>query len=381
MAKEIKPLEIGPKLFSGGQVVIDKNGKYTLIEPGEVELDSIFNSAISILGGVKYDVELEGPADNNQITIYGNVGDDVINDDGWNNDWNIKGPVGGTIEVNDSIGTCVSAWSASAVEATNSSQLEFILGWIDELEFWKTDNSVANIGWLEEGYVKGNSNEFNFGGVEEEFVIDGNGNDAFFGYAADAEISVKGNFNDIDVDYAPDVEIEVKSGYGNSATIDNADGAKIEIEKEAVATEVFDLGEGDTFVFDQGHNTKARLGNGNDKFEAAGTGQILANGDAGFDELEDNTNGDLVAKAFEHFSGENPQGHTTLLTTPVGGFQQFGESTLWLADMFAFFGEANEHGDAVVDYNGGSLTVIGAAEHYDLEMPLPADDWDFGGKG
>ena len=66
----------------------------------------------------------------------------------------------------------------------------------------------------------------------------------------------------------------------------------------------------------------------------------------------------------------------------MDGLVQVGDQMVSIADLMPIFGEADEAGNAVLDWNGGSYTAMGSADQFaHLTIEAETDDALFGVKG
>lgn len=300
-------------------------------------LSRVHNTSVTVFGDVG-DIDIAGPADRNDVTVFGNVGG-LVNFDGWHNDIGVYGDMNVAI-MEDTIGTSLFAYSIGLLEAYDSRDLEVYSFHVDG---------------------------FNLDGVDDsDFVFESTGGG-----------EVEGDDNTLDLGFLFG-EIVIGGGNGNKINVDHSANAGISIDPDAEDTQL-KVNQGDVFVFDQGVNSHIRLGGGDDVVYAAGedeNGVTLVNGGGGNNVLIDKSPATIIASNFEFVSADT-EGDLILLSTPGSGEVRFGNTNDGdFRDLMMVFGKVDGN-DAVLGFNGGgSIRVVNGAPDFGLVEAPDFGGWD-----
>ena len=344
-----------------------KNPNATMLEYFEARFPVIpsFTSGQDFFFEEVKGVTLYGPSDNNDITVQGDTGY-IYNNDGWSNDWTINGSVTGTITAFDSIGTSFSAWSANAVQAWNSTSLDFNVATVDFVSWNNVDDSSLDSLLVGDIQATGDDNEFNLGWSADWLSLTGDDNQVQGGSLVNGQVA--GNDNDIGLQSLEEW-FGINSGDGNSLAVQNASGSNINIGNNASNTSV-SVG-GDTFIFDSGDSTSVRGGHGNQTIVAAGDGTSMYNGGepglleqilgiSDHDRFVDSGGGIDIISGFE-FVELDTNGDVIILDgMPEETYLNLGGMMISASDLMPVFGTTDGN-DAVLAGNGFQHTFIGAA--------------------
>ena len=347
LAAEVAALA-APDFFGGwppswiSTKVVDEHGSSnTFLGPIGGLTVRTFGSSTTVLGDVWGNVFVDGPADGNDVNILGFVDGDVVNDDGWRNTIQAWG-VEGSIRVLDSRDTSVSAGFADSVFATDSIRLNFDIGQTAFVSLNDVDDSAADFGSLGTGSVSGNGNDVNI--------------DFLFGY-----LGISGD------------DTSVNIGYSSDATINNRGNEnRIEVEGDAF---IFDSGNSTQFIGGEGENTVVAYGNGTSLYNGGNENFLEVILGIGKDTFVDSGGGIDVIAGFEEGRFDT-NGHVVVLDDSLEfSSVDLGPVEVDLGLLMDVFGQADGN-DAVLDFNGGSVTLVGAADDYFSPQP-PQDFFDF----
>lgn len=277
--------------------------------------------------------------------------------------------VAGDIELNPfaDMATIDVNWVMGDIELDNAWWADIsvdVLG--DDFEVVDSWYGQADLGFVFGGIEFENSGQWNVDVtyVDDVVIADSNDVDLSVSYAPGWYDIIVSNNTALDLDYAPGANIFVDDD--STHTDINVGDGDVFIFNFGEETRM-NLGGGNDYVYNGGEDTQANLGSGNDVFNAGGNGLTLVNGGSDWDILNDNTTGDVVADGFEWLNLVDLNGDTVLMDEPVGGNINIGGVNVGINDAMEVFGEADQYGNATLDFNGmGSLTVLGAAEDYGL---------------
>jgi len=300
---------------------------------GDVYGDVVFGSSsndsnVAVSGYIKGDVTLQPLADENSLSTTGVFGSVGI-DDAWETTLVISGFVGGGIFVNDVRGGDYSIGWTPAYLVEDSTGVEVNIGTVGNVALDDVNQSETTIGTL-----------------TEYMTISGNGNDVSIGNATGATVQVASD--------AADTSLQI--GRGGT---------------------VFDSGDSTSFVGGEGDQTVFANGGGISMYNGGNNGllgEILGIPDD--DRIVEQGGGVDIIAGFES-AGFDTQGDVFVFDP-----QNLEEATLQLGNhdvdidvLMAVFGQQDGN-DAVLDFNGGSVTLVGAATDY-FAPQVPVDDFLF----
>ena len=321
---------------------VKKPVKEVLYGPIEEIIISTSGSSVSVLGDVYNNVTFTGWSNGSTVDVSGFVWGDVIFkplsdgnsfsadwvfgginiNDAWYTTLNVDSVYGG-ISVNDVFGGNYDIGWTPTYQVEGSFGVEAELGVVYDVNFYDVDQSETNIGTL-----LGN------------MMISGEGNDVAIGNAYGATIQIASD--------ATNTSIQIEQG---GVVFDNGDSTQ------------FVGGEGDQFVFANGDGVSMYNGGGlgllgeilgiqdNDTFVDNGGGIDII---AGFESVTVDTHGDVII-----LDPQNVQEATL----------QLGDHNIDLDAMMNVFGH-QEGNDAVIDFNEGSVTLVGAGQDYFDSAPV-----------
>jgi hypothetical protein len=382
MTNAAKVIDLNAPAFPSLMEIMALPGGWVEPKDEEVEVFQIspftFGQNYFLKGG-DLSVFLNGPSDGNNITIKGDV-DELVNHDGWYNDWKIFGNVE-SISVSSSIGTSVSAYSAGYASAFQSSGLDLSFTTVDHLSFQNVNDSSVDAFIIGEADIEGNGNyveTFYAGSVR----FDGNNIEASFVILDEGEST--GNNNSVEIGTLTQ-SYEINGGHGQTLTVGNAVGATVHVASDATDTSL-QVEQGGV-IFDNGNSTSFVGGEGDQIVFANGDGISMYNGgNSLLGELLGIPDGDTVVDnggGVDIFSGFSSVSVDTEGDVFIFDPQKLEEATLQLGqhdvdidDLMPVFGKQDGN-DAVLNFNGGSVTLVGAAgDYFEPEQQfVPLDDF------
>jgi len=298
---------------------------------GDVTFESRSNDlSVTVTGYIEGNAIFQPLADGNSLSVWSVFGSTVI-DDAYETNLEVFGFIGDGLFVNDVRGGNYEIGWTPAYSVEDSTEIDATFGLVENVVLDDVDQSLTEIGTL--------------------------------------------------------TEYMTISGERNNVSISNATGATVQVALDATNT-FLQIEDGGTF-YDNGNSTSFVGGEGNQIVYANGDGISMYNGGNSFlmdflgipdgDTLIDNGGGlDLV-------SGFGEVSLDTDGDVFVFDPQNLEEATLQLGNydvdidiLMTVFGQQDGN-DAVIDFNGGSVTLVGAAdEYFQQEQPfVPLDEFLF----
>lgn len=310
------------KVSSGDEIVWNQS------HSGDLTFDfGAYGAEVELKGYSWGDVNFEPFSDGSNYESWG-IGNQLTIDNSWNSSVS-TGFVGGGVFVNDARGVDLNV-SWTPTYQVEDSTIDANLGFVENVVLDDVDQSLTEIGTL-----------------TEYMTISGNGNNVSIGNAVGAVVQITSVSND--------TLLQIERG---GTVFDNGDSTS------------FVGGEGDQFVIANGDGVSMYNGGGygflgellgiqdNDTFVDNGGGVDII---SGFETVSLNTEGDVFV-----FDSKNLEEATL----------QLGQHDVDIGDLMAVFGEQYGN-DAVLNFNGGSVTYVGAADVYFDNGQAPVEDYAF----